>query len=68
VTTGDTPDIGVPLLLRRTAQDNGRDVIRSNVCVKNKVQDPLALRYGHVSPDVNSFCKSMTIICAACLI
>jgi len=33
--TGDSPDVGVPLLLRRTAQDDGYRVIRSNVCVNN---------------------------------
>ena len=65
---GDSPDVGVPLLLRRTAQDDGCGVIRSNVCVNNKVQDPLGLLYCHVSPAVNSGCKSMTFILAICLI
>ena len=60
--TGDSPDVGVPLLLRRTAQDNGYGVIQPNVCVNNKVQGPLELRYGHVSPAVNSVCKYMTFI------
>ena len=65
---GDSPDVGVPLLLRRTAQDDGCGVIRSNVCVNNKVQGPLGLLYCHVSPAVNCGCKSMTFNCAICLI